>query len=130
MVGRAHGAPAGAAQTCFMNRTSVWKAGWLILCALQADLEAEAKAKPAAIFTDNAVLQQNLSLPVWGTAVDGQTVTVKINGQEASSPVVKGKWLVRLKPMSAGGPFTMTIAGENTVELKNILIGEVWLCGG
>jgi sialate O-acetylesterase len=114
----------------FMNKTSVWNAGWLIFCGVQAGLEVEAKVQPAAIFTDNAVLQQNLSLPVWGTAADGQVVTVKINGQEASSPVVKGKWMVRLKPMSGGGPFTMTIAGENTVQLTNILMGEVWLCSG
>jgi sialate O-acetylesterase len=65
-----------------------------------------------------------------GAAKEGEIVTVRINGQVATATTLAGNWMARLKPMDAGGPFTMTIAGENTVELKNILIGEVWLCGG
>jgi len=103
---------------------------WLFACASLSGSRLEAAVKPAAIFTDNAVLQRGISVPVWGTARDGEIVTVKINGQTAAATASGGKWLVRLKPMAAGGPFTMTISGENTVELKNLLIGEVWLCGG
>lgn len=86
--------------------------------------------KPARIFTDNAVLQRNISLPVWGTANDGERVTVAINGQKAVTIARDGKWMVRLKPMTAGGPFILTITGENTVELRNVCIGDVWLCSG
>ena len=99
-----------------MNRTIIWKAVWLSICALLASTSAQATLKPAAIFTDNAVLQRGIDLPVWGTATNGRRITVKFNGQERSAACVNGKWMVRFKPMSA--------------ELKNILLGEVWLCGG
>ncbi len=86
--------------------------------------------KPVSLFTDNAVLQQGISAPVWGTAADGERVTVRFQGQEVSTTAKDGKWLVRLKPLKPGGPFTMTIAGSNTIELKNVLVGEVWFCSG
>jgi sialate O-acetylesterase len=89
-----------------------------------------AVVKPHGLISDNAVVQQGISLPIWGSANDGEKVTVKFQDQEVSTTAQNGRWLVRLKPLSAGGPFTMTIAGENTVELKNILVGEVWVCSG
>jgi len=97
----------------------------LALCASWA-----AAVTPHGLFTDNAVLQQGVEVPVWGTAKDGEKVTVKFAGQEASTTAKDGKWMVRLKPLKAGGPSEMTIAGENTVVLKNILVGEVWVCSG
>jgi sialate O-acetylesterase len=89
-----------------------------------------AAVTPNPLFSDNAVLQQGISVPVWGSAKDGERVTVKLGTQKASTVARDGKWMVRLKPLKAGGPFTMTISGENTVELKNILVGEVWVASG
>ncbi|MBI5397092.1 MAG: sialate O-acetylesterase [Verrucomicrobia bacterium] len=91
---------------------------------------ALAAVKPHGMFTDNAVLQQGRKVPVWGTADDGEKVTVKICGQQACAVAKGGKWMVWLKPLKAGGPFTMTICGTNTIELKNVLVGEVWICSG
>ncbi len=85
---------------------------------------------PNALFSDNAVLQQGRSVPVWGTANDGEQVTVTFQNQKVSTTAKDGKWMVKLKPLKAGGPFTMTISGENTIELKNILVGEVWIASG
>ncbi|MCE5199796.1 MAG: sialate O-acetylesterase [Armatimonadota bacterium] len=83
------------------------------------------------IFTNNAVLQQKIPIPVWGTASNGETVTVSINGQSASTTASSGKWRVNLPAMNAGGPYTMTIAGpSNTITLTNIDIGEVWVASG
>ena len=87
-------------------------------------------ARPTGLFSDNAVLQQGISVPVWGTADDGEKVTVRFQGQTVSTVACDGRWMVRLKPLKAGGPFDMVISGANTVELKNILVGEVWVCGG
>jgi sialate O-acetylesterase len=104
---------------------------WVVLLALVVSSgSAFAAVKPHGLFTDNAVLQQGVPVPVWGTASDGEKVTVKLNGQEVSTTAQDGKWMVRLKPLKAGGPFTLTIAGENTIELKNVLVGEVWICSG
>ncbi|NLN76046.1 MAG: sialate O-acetylesterase [Armatimonadetes bacterium] len=88
---------------------------------------AGAAVTPAPIFTDNAVLQQGIEAPVWGTADNGEKVTVKFQNQEVSTVAKDGNWMVRLAPLKAGGPFTMTI---NDLTLKNILVGEVWICSG
>ena len=102
--------------------------GAILLIMLAAS--STATVTPWGLFTDNAVLQQGISVPVWGMANDGEKVTVKFQGQEVSTTAHNGHWMLRLKPLKAGGPFTMTISGENTIELKNILVGEVWVCSG
>jgi sialate O-acetylesterase len=75
-------------------------------------------------------LQQGIRVPVWGTSRDGEKVTVKFQGQEVSTVAKDGHWKVNLKPLKAGGPFTLTIVGDNTITLTNVLVGEVWLCSG
>jgi len=101
----------------------------MIVTAISAG-SALAKVQPNALFSDNAVLQRDVKVPVWGTAGDGEKVTVKFEGQEVSTTAKDGKWRVDLAPVKAGGPFKMTIAGENTIELSNILVGEVWIASG
>jgi sialate O-acetylesterase len=89
-----------------------------------------AAVEPAALFSDNAVLQQGVPVPVWGTAADGERVTVEFAGQKVSTTARGGKWAVRLRPLVAGGPFAMIVAGENRVQINNVLVGEVWICSG
>ncbi len=91
---------------------------------------ALAEVKPSPLFSNNAVLQTDQEVPVWGTARDGEKVTVELSGQKITTTAEGGKWMVRLGQMKAGGPFEMTITGDNIVTAKNILIGEVWLCSG
>jgi sialate O-acetylesterase len=91
---------------------------------------ARAELKPNGLFCEGAVLQQGIRVPVWGTARDGEKVTVKLQGQEISTVAMDGRWLVKLKPLKPGGPFTLTIVGDNTIGLTNVLVGEVWLCSG
>ena len=91
---------------------------------------ALATVKPNGLFSDGVVLQQGVRMPVWGTAKNGERVTVRFQNQQVSTVARNGRWMVRLKPLKAGGPFGMTIAGENTVEVRNVLVGEVWLCSG
>jgi len=91
---------------------------------------AGAAVVPAALFSDNAVLQQGIAVPVWGFADNGEKVTVKFQDQTLSTVAKDGKWMVTLAPLKAGGPFKMSIAGSNTIELSNILVGEVWVCSG
>jgi sialate O-acetylesterase len=92
---------------------------------------ARANVIPNPLFSDNAVLQQGIPVPVWGTANPGEKVTVQFDGQSVSTTAgADGKWLVRLAPLQLGKPRTLTISGNNTIVLHNILVGEVWLCGG
>jgi sialate O-acetylesterase len=94
-------------------------------------LTARATVVPNPLFADHAVLQQGTSVPIWGTADPDELVTVEIAGQSVSTTVrTDGRWLVRLAPLKAGGPLTLTISGKNKVVLSDILVGEVWIAGG
>ena len=89
-----------------------------------------AAVKPNPLFTDGAVLQRGQPIPVWGTAKDGEKVSVEFAGQKVDTTAVDGKWSVNLKPLKEGGPLTMTITGDNVVTVNNLLVGEVWVCSG
>ena len=84
-----------------------------------------------ALFSDHAVLQQGASVPIWGTAAVGEKITVKLNGQTKTAVAgADGKWMVRLTGLKAGGPFELTVAGKNTITVKDVLVGEVWIGSG
>ncbi len=86
---------------------------------------------PAALFTDNMVLQRDIELPVWGRATPKAKVTVIFKKQKiAALADENGEWSVTLAPESAGGPFDLKIVGKDSIILSNILIGEVWICSG
>lgn len=102
----------------------------LLFVSLVLTSIASADVRLPALISDNMVLQQKAEVPIWGWAEDGEVVTVQIQNQKATATAQGGKWMVRLKPLKAGGPFTLTIAGKNRIELKNVLVGEVWICGG
>ena len=90
-----------------------------------------AEVKTAAIIGDNMCLQQGVPAPLWGTADPDEQVTVAFLEQKKSATADKeGNWKVTLDPLKAGGPFEMTITGKNTISIKNILVGEVWVCSG
>jgi sialate O-acetylesterase len=92
---------------------------------------ASAAITPHGLFTDNAVLQRGEKSSVWGSTDKPEMVVVKVAGKEASAEPKDGKWRVELTGLEAGGPHTLTISqGDQNVELKNILIGDVWICGG
>ena len=77
------------------------------------------------------VLQRNIENPVWGTADAGEKITISIDSQNYNTKADKdGKWKIKLKPMKAGGPFSMVVSGKNKIEVNDILIGEVWVCSG
>ncbi|MBC6988193.1 sialate O-acetylesterase [Hymenobacter sp. BT491] len=86
-----------------------------------------------ALITDNMVLQQKANAALWGWADPGEAITVSASW--AKTPVkavadAQGNWLVRVPTTKAGGPYTLTIQGKNTLKINNILLGEVWLCSG
>src|SRR5262249_9090555 len=91
---------------------------------------ARADVKPHGLFSNNMVLQQEMPVPVWGTADEGEKVTVRFQGQEVSATASNGQWVVRLDKLRAGGPFELTISGKNKIEFRNVLVGEVWICSG
>lgn len=104
----------------------------LLLCASWA-APALAKVKVSSVFGANMVLQREQPVPVRGTADPGEPVTLRFAGQEKSVVAdAQGQWSVTLDPLPASRePRTMSIAGQTgDLELKNILVGDVWLCVG
>ncbi len=90
-----------------------------------------ADVKPNAIFSDGAVLQRGVAIPVWGTADPGEKIQVSLDGQTASTTAdSEGNWKIQLPAHDAGGPFEMKISGNNTLNFSDVLIGEVWVCSG
>ncbi|MGB0761621.1 MAG: sialate O-acetylesterase [Rubripirellula sp.] len=85
-----------------------------------------------SIISDGMVLQQQMATPIWGWADPGERVTVSINQQSKSVAAdAGGKWMVKLDPMEANAEGTkLKIQGSNTVEVKQVLVGEVWICSG
>jgi sialate O-acetylesterase len=91
--------------------------------------------KLSSLFTDNAVLQRDLAVPVWGRAEPGQVVQVQFADQEKSATADKdGRWMIKLEALAASAEGrTLTAAvddGQQTVSINNLLVGEVWICSG
>ena len=88
----------------------------------------------ASPFTDNAVLQREIPIPVWGTADPGDAIAVKFANQEKTAKADgQGKWKVELDALSASfDPRILTISNgsDPTIALENIIVGEVWICSG
>ena len=102
----------------------------LLLCAVS--LKAEVKLP--AIISDNMILQQQSNVILWGEANPGRTVTVTTSwdGQKYTTQADKktGKWQLNAQTPKAGGPYEIIFSDGKPVTVKNILIGEVWLCSG
>jgi sialate O-acetylesterase len=103
----------------------------IVLAFTSSSLFGEVKLP--AIFGDNMVLQQKTDAAIWGTAEKSATVKV-ITSWNGKLYTVKagsdGKWKVKVATPSAGGPYEISISDSKTLKLKNVLIGEVWVCSG
>ena len=106
-----------------------------VVAILSQSLSAAEQLSLGSLFTDHAVLQRDMAVPVWGKGEPGQQVTVQFAGQEKKSPVDKeGRWMVKLDPMAASAEGqTLTVKAEPDGEAlarRNVLVGEVWICSG
>ena len=120
-----------------MNREFI-----LIVCALVALDCSSAQAPPGSqapehlpfvspMFGDNMVLQRGKMNTIWGWSAPGQKVRVEIAGQSAVATAdAAGRWQARIQPPTTTEACTLKISGPETVEFHNVLVGDVWLCGG
>jgi sialate O-acetylesterase len=106
-----------------------------LACRALAQNHPEPALKPlpfvSTIFGDNMVLQRGKENSIWGWSEPGDKIRVEIADKTASG--VAGpdrRWQVKIQPPGAAGPYTIKISGHQSVELHNVLVGDVWLCGG
>ena len=92
---------------------------------------ALAEVRLPAIFSDHMVLQSGVAAPIWGWAAPNEKVTASLDGKSAETTAdAAGNWRLALPTLPAGGPHTLTVSGANRLEIKDVLIGEVWLGSG
>lgn len=103
----------------------------LLVGLLGIYISGNAKITLPKIFSDNMVLQRNVPIPVWGWADANEKIEVRFHNQLKSVQADKsGKWMLKLEPETAGGPYNLNILGKNSIQLSNVLVGEVWICSG
>lgn len=92
---------------------------------------AGAEVELASLFQDHMVLQRDRPIKIWGWSDVGNKAVVSLGGHSASAVAdATGKWMVTLPAMPVGGPHTLIVRGKGTLEIKDVLIGEVWICSG
>ena len=102
----------------------------MLLCAA---VMMQAKVVLPPIFADNMVLQQQTDAAIWGKAAPGAKVVITTTWAKGKTVVnagEDGKWFARVATPAAGGPYEITFNDGDKVTLKNVLVGEVWICSG
>lgn len=106
----------------------------LLACLFLYGADAAGQVTLPSLFADNMILQQRSSPAIWGKAAAGVTVSVTPSWNKKTYTAVAAKdstWKLFMETSAAGGPYTITInSGKQQRVLKNILLGEVWICSG
>jgi sialate O-acetylesterase len=116
-----------------MKRSILSSAAPLALCAgfFLSAVSVNAAVTLPPVLGDHMVLQRDMPVPIWGTADPNEKITVRFRDQQKTTAAdAQGKWQVKLDPLKVGEPGTLTVTGANTVTLKDVLVGEVWLGSG
>jgi sialate O-acetylesterase len=109
------------------------KRNWLLAALLMCGGPSFANVRLPAVLADNMVLQQHSNVTLWGWCDAGEKILVTPSWSQATDSVIgtrDGHWVLSVATPAAGGPYTIDVSGWNTIELKNVLIGEVWVCSG
>ena len=92
---------------------------------------ANANIRLPRLISDGIVLQRDVGIVIWGWASQGEKISVHFqNDSFVTTAGDDGKWRISLPAYEAGGPFVMVIQGDNEIVIKDILIGDVWVCSG
>lgn len=105
----------------------------LFSCLLLSSLFSTAQVKLPAIISDGMVLQQKSKVALWGWAAPGETISIQPSWTGKTTKVkadASGKWLTYVSTIKAGGPYSIQFKASNQVEVKDVLLGEVWLASG
>jgi sialate O-acetylesterase len=106
---------------------------WLRIPALLllGSLIVRANVTLPAVLAEHMVLQRGLPVHIWGSADPGESVAVEFRGETRSATADRlGRWSVYLRPVESGGPFELTVKGQNTITFKDVLVGDVWVASG
>lgn len=108
---------------------------WKLICIFASLLVSmpivNAEVTLPSVLADHMVIQRDKPIHLWGNADPGEQVTVSFRGHQAATTAdTLGRWSLYLPPANAGGPFTLTIQGKNTITWTDVLVGDVWIASG
>jgi sialate O-acetylesterase len=104
---------------------------WIAVVGLLWPSLSSADVRLPKLIGDNMVLQRDAKLELWGWADPGEKIVIDFRGQTLKARTDKtGRWSIYSGPFSAGGPYDLIVSGRNRIELRNVLIGDVWLASG
>lgn len=113
-----------------MKRGSIFQSLFLVLLAVMTP-QLRAAVRLPWLFSDHMVLQRDAPIHVWGWADPGETVTAVMNGATQTAAADRlGHWSVYLPALPAGGPFNLKVSASNSLQLSDILMGDVWFASG
>lgn len=105
----------------------------VVLCFL-GSFQIQAQIKLPSLFTDNMLLQQQMETPIWGWATKNGTISIRTSWDSKTYEVKvdkHGKWQTKVRTPIAGGAYEISVQQDSEIKIiKNVLIGEVWLCSG
>jgi sialate O-acetylesterase len=94
-------------------------------------IQAKANVSLPRFISNGMVLQRNISIPIWGWAEPSEKIVVTFKGKTYTTVAdANKKWKINLDPTVAGGPFDITIKGNNALVVSDVLVGDVWFCSG
>ncbi|MDE0822156.1 MAG: acetyl esterase, partial [Opitutales bacterium] len=104
---------------------------WLPVLAILFSVPLKGVVRLPAIFSDHMVVQDGLPVKVWGWASPGESLEIKFSGQKLRLRANNvGQWNAEFKPADGKGPYQMVFTGRNRLTIRDILVGEVWICSG
>ena len=103
---------------------------YLSICLAACASYSVADVKLPRLVSDGLVLQRDKPITLWGWADEGEQIHISLGDQTLDTVAKNGRWQVSLKPLSAGGPYKLAVNGKNHLEVKDILIGDVWIAAG
>lgn len=103
----------------------------LLASVLLTVIPANADVRLPKIFTDNMMLQRDQPVRVWGWADAGEAVSAALDGKTAATKADKnGTWALELPAIKAGENLQLVVKGNNSLTLKNVIVGDIWVCSG
>lgn len=114
-------------------RKTIVRYAFFLLPVFFVTYDGFSEVRLPAIFADNMVLQRESDVTIWGWSSPGEKIFITSswnNNVDSVQATSFAQWNVKIKTPAAGGPYTLTIKASNTIVLKNVMIGEVWVCSG
>ena len=118
---------------CYLYNFATMKKLLLFFAFIALTIAGFANIRLPNVIGSNMVLQQQSNATLWGWAEPGEKIAITTSWDNKTDSVTTtrdAKWQLTIATPKAGGPFTITLKGNNTITLDNVMVGEVWVCSG